>query len=35
MKKIKYETKGYNRAKVNKIVTDVNKETEGIINKCK
>ena len=35
MDKFNYEANGYNRAEVNKFVTDVIKETEGIINKCK
>ena len=35
MDKFNYEANGYNRAEVNKFVTDVIKETEGIIKKCK
>lgn len=35
MDKFNYEANGYNRAEVNKFVTDVIKETEGIIRKCK
>ena len=35
MDKFIYEANGYNRAEVNKFVTDVIKETEGIIQKCK
>ncbi len=35
MDKFNYETNGYNRAEVNKFVTDVIKETEGIIKKYK
>lgn len=35
MDKFNYEANGYNRAEVNKFVTDVIKETEGIIQKCK
>ena len=35
MDKFNYETNGYNRSEVNKFVTDVIKETEGIIKKCK
>lgn len=35
MDKFNYEVNGYNRAEVNKFVTDVIKETEGIIKKCK
>ncbi len=33
MDKFNYEANGYNRAEVNKFVTDVIKETEGIIKK--
>ena len=35
MDKFNYEANGYNKAEVNKFVTDVIKETEGIIRKCK
>ena len=35
MDKFNYEANVYNRAEVNKFVTDVIKETEGIIKKCK
>ena len=35
MDKFNYEANGYNRSEVNKFVTDVIKETEGIIQKCK
>ena len=35
MDKFNYEANGYNRAEVNKFVTDVIKETEGIIKRCK
>ncbi len=35
MDKFNYEANGYNKAEVNKFVTDVIKETEGIIKKCK
>ena len=35
MDKFNYEANGYNRAEVNKFVTDVIKETESIIKKCK
>lgn len=35
MDKFNYEANGYNRSEVNKFVTDVIKETEGIIKKCK
>ena len=35
MDKFNYEANGYNRAEVNEFVTDVIKETEGIIKKCK
>ena len=35
MDKFNYEANGYNRAEVNKFVTDVIKETESIIRKCK
>ena len=35
MDKFNYEANGYNRAEVNKFVTDVIKETERIIKKCK
>lgn len=35
MDKFNYEANGYNKAEVNKFVTDVIKETEGIIKRCK
>ena len=35
MEKISYEANGYNRAEVNQFVSDVIKQTEGIITKCR
>lgn len=35
MEKFSYETNGYNRSEVNNFVSQVIKETEGIITKCK
>ncbi len=34
MDKFNYEANGYNKIEVNKFVTDVIRETEGIIQKC-
>ncbi len=35
MEKFSYEANGYNRAQVNQFVSDVIKETEGIVTKCR
>ncbi len=35
MEKFSYEANGYNRNEVNQFVSDVIKETEGIITRCK
>ena len=35
MEKFSYEANGYNRAEVNQFVSDVIKQTEGIITKCR
>ena len=35
MKKFSYEENGYNRSEVNQFISDVIKQTEGIIKKCR
>ena len=35
MEKFSYEANGYNRSEVNKFISDVIKQTEGIIRKCR
>ena len=35
MEKFSYEANGYNRSEVNKFISDVIKQTEGIIKKCR
>ena len=35
MEKFSYEANGYNRVEVNQFVSDVIKQTEGIITKCR
>ena len=35
MEKFSYEKDGYNRSEVNKFISDVIKQTEGIIKRCK
>lgn len=35
MKKFSYEDNGYNRSEVNQFISDVIKQTEGIIKKCR
>ncbi len=35
MKKFSYEENGYNRSEVNQFISDVIKQTEGIIEKCR
>ncbi len=35
MEKFSYEANGYNRSEINQFITDVIKQTEGIIEKCR
>ena len=35
MKKFSYEENGYNRSEVNQFISDVIKQTEGIVKKCR
>lgn len=35
MEKFSYEANGYNRSEVNQFISDVIRQTEGIINKCR